>query len=104
MLACRFLELASLLFQTCAAEGTGHTSVAGMHTAEEALRELVEGQCQRQRLYAAAGCDSNVDETLRLAIFDARQILFMADVFVCGMNLRSLHGTERMREIILCGT
>ena len=27
----------------------------------------------------------NVDEKLRHAIFDARQILFMADVFVCGM-------------------
>ena len=46
----------------------------------------------------------NVDEKLRHAIFDARQILFMADVFVRGMNLRSLHGTERMREIILCGS
>ena len=41
----------------------------------------------------------NVDEKLRHAIFDARQILFMADVFVCGMILRSLHGTERMREL-----
>ena len=40
-----------------------------------------------------------VDETLRHAIFDARQILFMADFHVCGMNLRSLHGTERMREL-----
>ena len=45
----------------------------------------------------------NVDEQLRHAIFDARHILFMADVFVCGMNSRSLHGTERMREIVLCG-
>ena len=40
----------------------------------------------------------NVDETLRHVIFDARQILFMADFQVCGMNLRSLHGMERMRE------
>ena len=48
----------------------------------------------------AAGCDSNVDEKLRHAIFDARQILFMADfLLVCGMNLRSLHGTERVREL-----
>ena len=46
----------------------------------------------------------NVDEKLLHAIFDVRQILFMRMFFVCGMNLRSLHGTERMRGIILCGT
>ena len=40
----------------------------------------------------------NVDEILRHVIFDARQIIFMADVFVCGKNLRSLYGTQRMRE------
>ena len=45
----------------------------------------------------------NVDETLRHVIFDARQNLFMADFLVCGMNSRSLHGTERMRKIFLCG-
>ena len=102
MLACRFLELASLLFQTCEAEDTEYTRVPDVHPSEEVLRELVKGQCQRQRLYAAAG-RPNVDETLRHVIFDARQIRFTADVFVCGMNLRSLHGTERMREFFLCG-
>ena len=40
----------------------------------------------------------NVDEILRHVIFDALQILFMVDVHVCGMNFRSLYGTEHMRE------
>ena len=39
--ACRLHELGKVFFQTREAEGTEHTSVSGMHTAEEALRELV---------------------------------------------------------------
>ena len=45
MLACHLHELAKVLFQTREAEGTEYTSVPGMHTAEEALRKLVKGQC-----------------------------------------------------------
>ena len=39
--ACRLHELAKVFFQTREAEGTEHTSVSGVHTAEEALRVLV---------------------------------------------------------------
>ena len=71
-----------------------------MHTAEEASRELVKGRCQRQRLYAAAGCDATSMKCFDMSSSMRVKSFFIADVFVCGMNLRSLHGTERMREII----
>ena len=47
-----------------------------------------KGQCELQRFFAAAGCDSNVDKILRHVIFDARQLHFMADVVVGGMTLQ----------------
>ena len=84
MPACRLLELAKVLFQTREAEGTEYTSVPGVHTAEEAFRELVKGRCQRQRLYAAAGCDAtsmnNFDtpSSMRVTFFSWRMFLFVA--------------------------
>ena len=36
-----FMKLVKVLFQTIEAERTEHTRVPGVHTAEEALRELV---------------------------------------------------------------
>ena len=100
MPACRLHELAKVLFQTCEAKGTGHTRVPGVHTSEEASRELVKGQCQRQRLYAAAGCDATSMKCFDMSSSMRVESFFIAYVFVCGMNLRSLHGTERMRGII----
>ena len=82
--ACRFHELAKVLFQTREAEGTENTSVPSIHTAEEALRELVKGQFQRQRLYAAAGCDAtsmknfDMPSSMRVKFFSWRDVLFVA--------------------------
>ena len=84
VLACRLHELAKVLFQTREAEGTEHTTVPGMHTAEEASRELVKGQCQRQRLYAAAGCDVtsmrhfDMSSSMRVKFFSWRMFWFVA--------------------------
>ena len=36
-----FMKLVKVLFQTLEAEGTEHTRVPGVHTAEEAVQELV---------------------------------------------------------------
>ena len=103
MPACRFLELASLLFQTCEAEGTEYTRVPGVHTAEEAVHELVwvsvSGRDFTRPLGATATSMNNFDMSSSSRV----TFLFIADVFVCGVNLRSLHGTGCMREIILCG-
>ena len=79
-----FMKLVMVLFQTLEAESTEHTSVPGMHTAEEALRELVKGQCQRQRLHAAAGCDAtsmkhfDMSSSMRVKFFSWRNFLFVA--------------------------
>ena len=84
VVARRLHELAKVLFQTREAEGTEYTSVPGMHTAEEALSELVKGQCQRQRLYVAAGCDAtsmiNFDtpSSMRVKFSSWRIFLFVA--------------------------
>ena len=56
----------------------------GVHTAEEAVRELVKGQRQRQRLCAAAGCDAtsmkNFDtpSSMRVKFFSWRMFSFVA--------------------------
>ena len=65
-----------------------HTGVPGVHTAEEASRELVKGQCQRQRLYAAAGCDAtsmrhfDMSSSMRAKFFPWRMFLFVARIYV----------------------
>ena len=54
-----------------------------------------KGQCQRQRFHAAAGCDAtsmkrfDTPSSMRVKCFSWRMFLFV----------RSLHGTERMREL-----
>ena len=84
VLACRLHELAKVLFQTREAQGTEHTSVPGVHTAEEASRELVKGQCQRRRFYAAAWCDAasmrhfDMSSAMRVKFFSWRMFLFVA--------------------------
>ena len=100
MPACRLHELAKVLFQTREAEGAEHTRVPGMHTAEEALRELVKGHCQRRRFYAATGTSMkkfDVSSSMRVKFF------FMADVFVCGIKVTFTSRDGAHAGIGVCG-
>ena len=100
MLAFHLHELAKVLFQTVEAESTEYTRVPGKHASEEAVQELVSVNASSRDFTRPLGATQRrcIVSTCHL------QNIFMADAFVRGMNLRSLHGTERMREIILCGT
>ena len=67
----------------CARYAHGRRSFEGVGKGSMSAAETSRGRWVRR----------NVDETLRNVIFDARQILFMADFLVCGMNSRSLQAT-----------
>ena len=87
VLACRLHELVKVLFQTLEAESTEYTRVPGVHTADEAVQELVRVSVSGRDL-CSRWARRNVDEILRHVIYDARRILYLADVFDRGINLR----------------
>ena len=87
MLACRLHELAKVLSKHLR-QRAQRTRGARYAHGRRSRTGVGKGQCQRQRFHAAAVCDSNVDEMLRHAIFDACQMLFVADVFVCTFTSR----------------
>ena len=98
VLACRLHELAKVLFQTHEAEGTEYTRVPGVHTAEDALRELVRvnvsGRDFTRPLGATATSMRHFDMSSSMRV----KFFFIADVFCLWYELPLAFQVENTRR------
>ena len=63
-----------------------HTRVPGVHTADEAVQELVRVTVSGRDFSRSRWERRNVDEIHEHVIFNACQFFYMADVFFHGIN------------------
>ena len=79
-----FMKLVKVLFQTLDAEGTEHTWVPGVHTAEEASRELVSVRVSSRDFTRPVGATAtlmkyfDVSFSMRVNFISWRMLLLVA--------------------------